>query len=243
MRKLLLLLAFLLAPSAAFSQARVIGSTCGDMSGVGGNYAAGGMANMTQTTAGQLCTNAAGGGGGGGAVTMAPGAVSSGAYLAGALVDGANATLGTTTQAACSAYNTSGCTQMQLERLIAQLLGNPLQINFKNLAGLSNTPQQIGTSSTGGDMLVGIICSNANSGPNTGGVEFVQFFDSSTTPTPGATAKGFAPIPGNGGTGGFGLGIAAITTTTKLWAAADSSNSANTAPVTALDCSAMYYGP
>lgn len=90
-----------------------------------------------------LQTTPGGGGGGGGAVTAA-----AGAYKVGSLLDGADATQGVTTDAACAGDTTSGCTlEARIQRLAQRLttingtLGSPLQ------AGGSVVPT---ASSTGG---------------------------------------------------------------------------------------------
>lgn len=90
-----------------------------------------------------------GGGGGGGAVTMASGAVSSGAYVAGSLADGALTTLGAKADAAtCATSNTlMACTrQMDADvKAITAALGSPLQAGGSvsltgTLPGFATTP-------------------------------------------------------------------------------------------------------
>ena len=80
-----------------------------------------------------------GGGGGGGAVTMASGAVASGAYVAGSLADGAIATLGTEADAAASSDTATASAMSYFKRFCARLTSLiallPVSLGQKNMAG------------------------------------------------------------------------------------------------------------
>lgn len=174
-----------------------------------------------------------GGGGGGGAITAA----------SGAMVDGASVTQGTKTDAPCALpASSTACSQIALAKAVANAANGPLALRVKRLSGLTNTAIQVGTSTTGGDSLVGLQCGNTNSA-----LAFVQVIDKATQPTSIGTTDtptlGSYPITANGNTGGFALGIAAVASTTGIWAAATTLAANGVAPTTALDCNAFYYGP
>lgn len=78
------------------------------------------------TAAGGSCGGGSGGGGGGGGpVTLAAGSVSLGAYVAGSLVDGAIATLGTTSDVVC-ATATGTCTLEALFKYLNVIAGSSI---------------------------------------------------------------------------------------------------------------------
>lgn len=100
-----------------------------------------------------------GGGGGGGAVTMASGAVASGAYSAGSLasgagVDGWDLTQGAKADAACAGDNTSGCSvEARLQRIAQNITtlnttaGNPVAAQSNHTTNIGSV--DIGQSTDG----------------------------------------------------------------------------------------------
>ncbi len=98
-------------------------------------YSAGASYPLTQDTTGKLCTGASGGGGG--AVTIA---------------DGADVALGLTTQAACAAYNTSGCSLLQVARLQAFEMTQAATVNpTANATGGATPYHHYSATTAGGD--------------------------------------------------------------------------------------------
>lgn len=136
MFKKTLLISFLaLAPTLALAQQNYVASTVGSIPPTVnlGNISPSGLcvySGITSLTVGQaipipcdahgnlIVDVINGGGGGGGAVTA----------VLGAFVNGSIVELGNTTDVACAAYNTSACTENQLDRLIAELLTNGIAV-------------------------------------------------------------------------------------------------------------------
>ena len=223
MRWLIVFLAcgMVLGTSAHAQQARVV-TTCGSTAPFG-PLTAGSVVTLSVDTNGNLCSGASGGGGG--AATIA---------------DGADQTQGSKTDTPCAVPTSAApCSTIALEKTIATAASGPLQLKVKRLSALTNTAVQIGTSAAGGDMLVGLQCGNVNAA-----AVYIQVIDKATIPTIGSDAPGLGSymISPSSGTGGFALGIAAIASTTGIWAAATTGAANGTAPTTAVDCNAFYWG-
>lgn len=184
-----LLVALLLLPAAAHAQSSAaVVATCGTL---GQAYTAGATRPITQSTAGELCTNAAGGGGGG-AVTMASGAVASGAYSSGSIASGAVASgaiasgamvdLGAQADAACATDNGT-CTLIALQKRNNQRITTLDTTLQTPIAGVSQAQFSAAASSIVAKASAGSVVSISGSAVSG---SYIMLFNATSAPADGA---------------------------------------------------------